>query len=226
MSQALWSDVDRYLADLLPEDPVLAAVLAASAAAGLPSISVSPVEGALLSLLARLRQARAILEIGTLGGYSTICLARGLAPGGRLTTLEANPTHAAVARANLARAGLADTVDVRLGPALDTLTALAREHAVFDLVFIDADKPGYPDYWRQVLELSRPGTLIVADNVVRDGAVADPHSPDVNVQGVRRYLALAAAEPRATTTVLQTVGAKGYDGMSLSLVVAPGPVHD
>jgi len=221
MSQALWSDVDRYLTNLLlPGDPVLAATLEASAAAGLPSISVSPTEGAFLSMLARLRQARAILEIGTLGGYSSICLARGLAPGGRLTTLEADATHAAVARSNLVHAGLADEVDVRLGPALETLKTLGQERAVFDLIFIDADKPGYPDYWRWALQLSRPGTLIVADNVVREGAVADPNSADASVQAVRRYLALVAAEPRVTTTVLQTVGAKGYDGMSLSLVVA------
>ncbi len=221
MPETKWAAVDRYVADLMhPADPVLEEVLRVSAVAGLPSISISPAQGKFLWMLARLQQARSILEIGTLGGYSTIWLARALPAGGRLITLEADLNHAAVARENMVRAGLADIVDIRVGQALETLPRLAAERAVFDLIFIDADKPGYPDYWRWVLKLSHRGTLIVADNVVRDGAVAVALSDDLNVQAVRQYHALVGAEPRVTATVLQTVGVKGYDGLSLALVTA------
>jgi predicted O-methyltransferase YrrM len=226
MPQEQWTAIDEYLTNLLlPPDPILEATLQASAEARLPAIAVSPPQGKLLFLLAQVQRARTILEIGTLGGYSTIWLARALPPGGHLVTLEAEPTPAVVARANIARADLADVVEVRLGPALDTLPRLeAERREPFDLIFIDADKPGYPEYWRWALRLSRRGSLIVADNVVREGAVADPQSTDPSVQAVRRYHALVAAEPRVTATVLQTVGTKGYDGLSLALVLKdPGP---
>jgi predicted O-methyltransferase YrrM len=219
MSQEQWTAVDRYITDLfIPSDSALDAALADSDAAGLPSIHVSPVQGKLLHLLARLQGARNILEIGTLGGYSTIWLARALPAGGRLITLEASPKHAEVARANIARAGLAEIVEVRLGKALDTLPQIA-DKGPFDLIFIDADKPGYPDYLPWALKLSRPGSLIIADNVVRKGGVADAANPDPNVQGVRRFSELLAGEPRVESTVLQTVGSKGYDGFAVSLVV-------
>jgi len=222
MTQQLWTSVDEYLGSLfLPSDPALDAAVAASHAAGLPTIAVSPTQGKLLYLLALARQAKSILEIGTLGGYSTIWLARALPPEGRLVTLEIDATHAEVARANIARAGLGAQVDVRLGPAIETLPRLASEGVgPFDLVFIDADKPGYPHYWPWALRLSRRGTLIIADNVVRDGAVADAGSADANVQGVRRYLDCVAAEPGVTGTVIQTVGVKGYDGLSFAVVTA------
>jgi predicted O-methyltransferase YrrM len=222
MSQELWSLVDNYINDLLvPSDPALEAALAASAEAGLPAINVAPNQGKLLQLLAQLQGARAILEIGTLGAYSTIWLARALPPGGRLITLEADPKHAEVARANIARAGLAGVVELRLGRALDTLPALLRERCgPFDLIFIDADKSGYPDYFAWALKLSRRGSLIVADNVVRKGAVADPASGDAMVQGVRRFTELVSAEPRVSATAIQTVGSKGYDGLAFALVIA------
>lgn len=220
MADPLWTSVDEFVSSLfLPEDPALDGAVEASEAAGLPAIAVSPAQGKLLYVLALAMQARRILEIGTLGAYSTIWLARALPPEGRLVTLELEPTHADVARANLARAGLGTQVEVRLGPALETLPHLVEEGAgPFDLVFIDADKPGYPRYWPWALRLSRPGTLIVADNVVREGAVADAGSADANVQGVRRYLECVASEPGVTGTVLQTVGVKGYDGLSLAVV--------
>jgi predicted O-methyltransferase YrrM len=220
MSQDQWTAVDRYVTDLfvVPE-PALENALATSAAADLPAINVSPAQGKLLHLLARAHGARNILEIGTLGGYSTIWLARALPAGGRLITLEANPKHAAVARANIAYAGLTRVVELRLGRAIETLPQLAAESlGPFDLIFIDADKPGYPDYLFWALELSQPGSLIIADNVVRNGEVANAASTDPNVQGVRRYNALLAAEPRVTATVLQTVGSKGYDGLAVALV--------
>lgn len=220
MSQDQWTAVDRYLAGLLlPNDPVLDAALSDSASHGLPAINVSPVQGKLLHLLARAQGAKRILEIGTLGGYSTIWLARALPAGGRLVTLEADPTHADVARANLDRAGLADVADVRVGPALDTLPSLAGEGA-FDFVFIDADKPNTADYFAWALKLSRVGSLIVVDNVVRTGAVADPADADPNVAGVRRGLEAMAAEPRVTATAIQTVGGKGYDGFAVALVIS------
>jgi predicted O-methyltransferase YrrM len=220
--QAQWTAVDDYFADLLlPADAALDAALAASDAAGLPRIAVSPLQGRLLYLLARFGRARRILEVGTLGGYSAIWLARALPPDGRLVSLELEPKHAQVARANLARAGLAGVAEVRVGPAADSLAQLEREGAApFDLIFIDADKTGYPDYWHAALKLARVGTLIVADNVVRKGAVADAASTDANVQGVRRYHELVAAEPRVQATGLQTVGVKGYDGFCIALVVA------
>jgi predicted O-methyltransferase YrrM len=222
MSQEQWTAVDRYLTDLfVPPDPALEAALQASAAAGLPAINVSPNQGKLLGLLARVRGARLILEVGTLGGYSTIWLARALPADGRLVTLEAEPKYAEVARANIARAGLAGVVELRLGPAQETLPRLAAEgRGPFDLIFIDADKQGYPDYLAWSLRLSRRGSLIVADNVVRKGVVADPATTDPLVQGVRRFNELLAAEPRVSATAIQTVGSKGYDGFAVALVTA------
>lgn len=220
MSQQQWTTVDDYYSDLLvPTDPVLDAVLAASEAGGLPAHNVAPNQGKLLMLLAQIQQARTILEIGTLGGYSTIWLARALPAGGRLITLEANPKHAEVARANIARAGLSEVVDLRVGRAIETLPQLT-DQAPFDLIFIDADKPSNPDYFTWALKLSRKGTLIIADNVVRDGAVIDADSDDPNVQGIRRFNELVAAEPRVSATAIQTVGSKGYDGFALILVTS------
>jgi predicted O-methyltransferase YrrM len=215
-----WRAVDRYFADLLlPADPALEAALEASAAAGLPPHEVAPNQGKLLELLARATGARTILELGTLGGYSTIWLTRALPAGGRLITLEGVPEYADVARANIAAAGLAEVVDVRAGRALDSLAQLADDGAgPFDLIFIDADKKGNPEYLAWALRLARAGTLIVADNVVRGGAVADAGSRDPSVQGVRRFLELVAAEPRVSATAIQTVGAKGHDGFVLALV--------
>jgi predicted O-methyltransferase YrrM len=220
MDQERWTAVDGYLSELFGDaDPVLEAALAASAAAGLPDIQVSPPQGRLLYLLARSVGARAVLEIGTLGGYSAIWLGRALPPGGRLLTLEAEPRHAEVARANLDRAGLSGVAEVRLGPAAESLAQLvAAGTDPFDLVFIDADKTGYPEYLSWALQLTRPGSLIIGDNVVRQGKVADADSDDASVQAVRRYLELVAAEPRLTATVLQMVGSKGYDGMAIALV--------
>jgi predicted O-methyltransferase YrrM len=222
MGHERWTAVDRYLTDLLvPADAVLDATLRANAATGLPPHDVSPTQGKLLHLLARLTRARAILEIGTLGGYSTIWLGRALAPGGRLTTLEADPRHGDVARANIARAGLADIVELRIGRALDTLPALAAEGREFDFVFIDADKPSNPDYLRWALRLARTGALVVADNVVRGGDVVDENVADASARGVRAMLALMAAEPRLSATAIQTVGSKGWDGFAIGIVGAP-----
>lgn len=220
MTQEQWTEIDRYFgAALIPPDPVLDGALEASDAAGLPQVSVSPPQGKLLMLLAMLMGARNVLEIGTLGGYSTIWLARALPEGGRVVTLEVEPKHAEVARANLARAGLADRVDVRVGRAVDTLPRVAAEGlGPFDLVFIDADKPSNPDYLAWALRLSRPGTLIVADNVVRGGAVVDPDSEDASVHGVRRMTEMIAADPRLTATAIQTVGGKGWDGFVFAMV--------
>ena len=218
--QEQWTAVDRYLTDLfVPPDPALEAALQASAAAGLPPIHVSPNQGKLLFLLAQVQAARNILEIGTLGGYSTVWLARALPGNGRLITLELDEKFAAVARANIARAGLAGVVELRLGPALETLPQLAAEgRGPFDLIFIDADKATYPDYFKWALKLSRRGSLIIADNIVRKGAVADAASSDPNVQGVRRFNELLAAEPRVSATAIQTVGSKGYDGLAFAIV--------
>jgi predicted O-methyltransferase YrrM len=215
-----WTDVDRYLVDLLvPSDPALDAALQASADAGMPPINVAPNQGKLLHLLARLRGAHTMLEIGTLGGYSTIWLARALPPDGRLITLEADPQHAAIARINIARAGLADVVDVRVGQALDTLPQLAAEAlAPFDLVFIDADKENTEAYLEWALRLTQPGSVIVLDNVVRNGTVSDATTTDPRIQAIRRGLAALAADPRVTTTAIQTVGSKGYDGLAIALV--------
>jgi predicted O-methyltransferase YrrM len=218
--QEQWTAVDRYITDLLvPEDPVLVGALDASAAAGLPSISVSPAQGKLLFVMATIMRARNILEVGTLGGYSTIWLARALPPDGRLTTLEVNPRHADVARGNFVLAGLAELIDVRVGPALETLPALVAEgRGPFDLIFIDADKTAYPEYFAYAVTLSRSGTLIIADNVVRDGAVVDAHSEDTAVRAVRRFNAAVAADHRVTATEIQTVGVKGYDGFAAIVV--------
>jgi predicted O-methyltransferase YrrM len=219
-NEVLWTAVDEYIAHLLiAPDPVLDAALAASAAAGLPAIAVSPPQGKQLMLLAGLAQARNILEIGTLGGYSTIWLARALPPGGRLITLESEPRHAEVARANIARAGLSDVVELRLGLALETLPVLAAERRdPFDVVFIDADKANIPEYFTWSLRLCRKGSVIIVDNVVRKGAVLDAASTNDDVLGVRRLNEVLAAEPRVTSTVIQTVGSKGYDGFALVLV--------
>jgi predicted O-methyltransferase YrrM len=219
-----WTAIDRYLTGLfVPPDPALDAALEASRAAGLPAINVSPGEGKLLHLLARSHGAKKILEIGTLGGYSTIWLARALPapPAGRLITLEFNPAHADVARANIARAGLSTSVDIRVGRAIDTLPRIEAEGAgPFDLIFIDADKPSNPDYLAWSLRLSRVGTLIIADNVVRGGDVLDAASSDASVRGIRRFNELLAAEPRVSATAIQTVGSKGHDGFALALVIA------
>jgi len=213
----LWENVDRYISETLVQpDDALAAALEASDAAGLPPISVSPAHGKLLWLLARTLGAKRILEIGTLGGYSTIWLARGMAPGGRLVTLEAVEKHAAVARSNLARAGLSAVVDVRVGQALATLPSIAGP---FDLAFIDADKQNNAEYFRWALKLSRPGGLIIVDNVVREGAVIDAGSGNAAVQGVRRLNDLIAKESRVSATAIQTVGVKGYDGFLVALVL-------
>jgi predicted O-methyltransferase YrrM len=220
--ESMWASVDEYLGGVVLEaDPALHEALRASEAAGLPAIQVSPLQGKLLHLLALTLGAHAILEIGTLGGYSTIWLARALAPGGRLITLEIDGKHAEVARANVARAGLERQVDVRLGPALETLPKLEREKAgPFDLIFIDADKPSGPDYFAWALKLARPGSLIIVDNVVREGAVADLANTDPNVVGSRRVLEAMAAEPRVSATVLQMVGGKSYDGMAIARVTS------
>ena len=219
-SEPLWDQVDAYLTGtFVPRDEVFAAALADSEKAGLPTIQVAPNQGRMLELFARMLGARRILELGTLGGYSTLWLARGLAPGGRIVTLEVDPKHADVARRNFERAGRAGAIELRLGAALETLPRMVEERAgPFDLVFVDADKPSLPDYFSWSLKLSRPGTLIVIDNVVREGDVVDATSADASVQGVRRMNERIAAEPRVTATTLQTVGGKGYDGLAFVLV--------
>ena len=219
--QDIWSRVDSYFGDLLtPPDEVLPAALAANKKAGLPPIDVTALQGKFLEFLVRISGARRILEIGTLGGYSTIWLARGLPDNGCIVSLELVPLHAEVARANLSRAGVLDCIDIRVGPAIESLQSLSESGvAPFDFIFIDADKQGYPDYLEWSLKLSRPGTVIVADNVVRDGKVVDAECADPNVQGVRRFAELLAADHRVSTTVLQTVGAKGYDGFALAVVL-------
>lgn len=221
MSDDQWTTVDHYITECLAlSDPALDAALAANAAASLPSIDVSPSQGRLLQLLAQLQGARRILEIGTLGGYSTICLARALPVGGRLVTLEVDAKHAEVARSNIARAGFADVVEIRVGPALETLAQMQDEGAEpFDMIFIDADKPNNPAYLGWALKFSRRGSLIICDNVVRDGAVADAESTDPGVRGARRLFEMLGAEPRLSATALQTVGFKGYDGFAMALVV-------
>jgi predicted O-methyltransferase YrrM len=224
MGKEQWAAVDRYITDLLlPSDPVLDAALEASEAAELPPINVTPSQGKFLHLLARIHGARNILEIGTLGGYSTIWLARALPADGHLITLELQPKHADVARANLERAGLTDVVTIRVGKAVETMAELASEGAgPFDLVYIDADKPSNPDYFQWALRLTRPGSVIVVDNVVRDGAVLDAASQDPAIQGTRQLNELMAAEKRVSATEVQTVGMKGYDGFALALVLADG----
>ncbi|MFJ3812748.1 O-methyltransferase [Streptomyces sp. NPDC090056] len=220
MTNPQWTDVDHYFTELLaPDDEALSAALAASTAAGLPEIAVAPNQGKLLHLLARVQGARSILEIGTLGGYSTIWLARALPADGRLITLEYDPAHADVARSNIARAGLDEVVEVRTGAALDSLPKLEAEGAgPFDLVFVDADKVNNPRYVEWALKLSRPGTVIVVDNVVRDGKVAAEHPDDPSVTGTRAMFDLVAREPRLDATAFQTVGTKGYDGLLVARV--------
>ena len=220
MAEDQWTAVDQYFSEsLLPSDSALESALEESAAAGLPAISVSPNQGKLLQMLAQIVGARSILEIGTLGGYSTIWLARGLRAGGRLITLEVDAKHADVARLNVSRAGLQNVVEVRIGNALEILPQLSAERlGPFDLIFIDADKPNIPAYFEWALKLSRPGALIVVDNVVRGGAVTDSNSSDPSVQGVRRFVELLGAQSSASGTAIQTVGIKGYDGFAIVLV--------
>jgi predicted O-methyltransferase YrrM len=221
-NQEQWNAVDEYISSqLVPSDAALDAATAASAAAGLPSIAVAPNQGKLLGLLVQSLGARRVLEVGTLGGYSSIWLARALQPGGQLITLELEPKHAEVARKNLARAGVAERVDVRVGRAVDTLQQLiAAKPEPFDFIFIDADKASLPEYFRLSLELSRVGTVILIDNVVRKGAVVDPNTTDANVIGVRRLNERIAAERRVNATAIQTVGSKGYDGFAYVLVTS------
>ncbi len=216
--EAIWRAVDHYIAaSLLPEDSVLEGALKANKAAGLPAIDVSPAQGALLNLLVRMSGARRVLEIGTLGGYSTIWIARGLPAGGRLVTLEYSDKHAEVARGNVRRAGLEEIVDLRVGAALETLPGLAGE-APFDFVFIDADKPNNPGYIEWAPKLGRPGTVLVVDNVIRDGEVIQANSDNRNVQGSRAAFAALAGAPGVSATALQTVGAKGYDGFIIAIL--------
>lgn len=221
MTENRWAEVDNFIADLFVNpDPVLDAALEASEKAGLPKIEVSPSYGKLLFLLAKMIGARKILEIGTLAGYSTIWLARALPKDGRLVTLEFDPKHAKVARTNVDRAGLAAIVDVRVGRALDTLPKIAAAgEGPFDLIFLDADKPNNPAYFEWALKLSRKGSLIVADNVVRFGALIDDKSSDASVKGVRNFIEIIALEKRVNATAIQTVGVKGHDGFALALVI-------
>jgi predicted O-methyltransferase YrrM len=218
--QGTWTAVDDYVSGLLaPHDDALEAAIDASDAAGLPAIQVSPPQGKLLALLARSIGARTALEFGTLGGYSTIWLGRALAGDGRLVSLEADPAYAEVARSNVERAGLVELVEIRVGPALETLPVLEREGAgPFDLVFIDADKVNTPEYFVWSLERTRPGGLIVADNVIRGGALVDEGNEDPAIAAQRRFHEMLAAEPRVEATTIQTVGGKGYDGFSIALV--------
>ena len=222
MSGPHWAAVDDYIDDhLLAQDDALDAALAANAAGGLPAIDVSAAQGKMLHLFAQMAGARRILEVGTLGGYSTIWLARALPEGGRLVTLELEPNHAEVARANIAAAGLADRVDVRTGPAIETLDAMiAVGEGPFDLIFIDADKPSNVAYLRAAIALGRPGTVIVVDNVVRDGGVVDAASSDPSIQGTRALFEAITAEPGLSATAVQTVGAKKWDGFLLAVLGA------
>jgi predicted O-methyltransferase YrrM len=218
-----WAAVDNYFGDLMiGEDPVLDAALAASDAAGLPPIAVSPTLGKLLHLLARATGARRILEVGTLGGYSTIWLGRALPAGGHLISLEAVTKHAEIARSNVAAAGLSEVVDIRIGPALEALPKLAAEQGdPFDLIFIDADKENNPAYFDWAIRLARPGSMIIVDNVVRDGKVLDANHPDSRVQGSRQFAELVGSQNRASATTLQMVGVKGWDGFTLAVVNDP-----
>jgi predicted O-methyltransferase YrrM len=219
--RSVWTQVDDYLGNLLvPADEKLDGALKVNQDAGLPPIDVSPLLGKFLHLLVRISAARSVLEIGTLGGYSTIWLARALPDGGRLVSLELDPRHADVATVNLHNAGVLDRVDMFVGQAADSLPILeASGDGPFDFIFIDADKESYPEYLDWALKLSHPGTVIVADNVVRDGKVVEPDIADPRIQGVRRFLEKLAADPRLSATALQTVGAKGYDGFAIAVVV-------
>jgi predicted O-methyltransferase YrrM len=220
VSEAQWTSVDRYITDqLVPSDAALDAALASSAANGLPAINVAPNQGKLLQVLARSIGARRILEVGTLGGYSTIWMARALPADGKVITLEYDPKHADVARANIERAGLGHLVDIRLGKAIDTLPRIAAEKLEpFDFVFIDADKPGNADYFAWAMKLTHVGSVIIVDNAVRNGGVIDP-AGDANVQGARRLYEAMANEPRVSATAVQTVGSKGYDGFAIAVVI-------
>ena len=220
MDKELWTSVDNYLSDtLVHPDQALNDAVEANVRASLPSIDVTPNQGKLLHLLARIQGATRILEIGTLGGYSTIWLARALPPNGKLITLELDPAHATVAAANIQRAGLSSLVDLRVGPALDSLARLHAEKAApFDLIFLDADKPNNPVYLEWAIRLSRPGTIIIGDNVIRDGEILDPNNTDPRVTGTRTFLEKLGAHPRLDATALQTVGSKGYDGFAIALV--------
>ena len=220
MPQETWSAVDSYITDtLIAADPILEAALAANAAAGLPSIDLAPNQGKFLHLLARIQGAKRILEIGTLGGYSTIWLAGALPPGGTLVTLEFSPEHAAVASKNIAYAGLSDKVSVMVGAGVESLRSLSEKRAEpFDFVFIDADKKTYPEYLTLSLELCRAGAVIVGDNIIRRGKMADIASTDPDVIGLRQYFDLLANNPRLDSTAIQTVGSKGWDGFSITLV--------
>ena len=220
MTETLWTAVDHYIDGMLvPADAALDAAIETSNAAGLPPISVTPSQGKLLYLLARIPGARKILEIGTHGGYSTIWLARALPAGGRLITLESDPRHADIARKNILRAGLGGLVELRVGLALEVLPRVAAEGGgAFDLTFIDADKKNIPAYFAFALKLSRRGSVIIVDNVVRDGRVIDALSSDPDILGIRRFNDMLAAEPRVSATAIQTVGAKGHDGFAIALV--------
>lgn len=220
MSSKTWTAVDDYIVSSLFEaDPALDAVLAANREQGLPAIDVSAAQGKLLSLLVRIRGAKRVLEIGTLGGYSTIWMARGLPADGKVVTLELDPHHAKVARSNFERAGVSGKIDLRIGPALQSLAALDSENAgPFDLIFIDADKPNNPNYLDWAMKLSRPGTVIVCDNVIRDGAVVKHNSGDANVEGARAAFSFIGGDKRLDGTAIQTVGAKGYDGFAVAIV--------
>ena len=219
--QETWAAVDSYFGELLaPEDEALKECMEANRASGLPSIDVPALLGKFLDLMVRISGAQRVLEIGTLGGYSTTWLARALPEGGQVVTLEIDPRHAEIAAKNLERAGVLARVKIMLGPALETLTALHRDAAgPFDLVFIDADKKSMPEYLDWALKLSRPGTVIIADNVVRDGKVLDPKSADPDIQGVRRMTEMMASNPRLTATAIPTVGARGYDGFAVAVVL-------
>jgi len=219
--QERWTQVDRYLSDLLaPSDDALTAVIEANHEADLPAIDVPATLGKFLSLLVTISNAKRVLEIGTLGGYSTIWLARAVSKDGRVVTLELDPRHAGIARENFARAGVAERIELRVGPAIESLRELHEAYAEpFDFIFIDADKKSLPEYLDWSLKLARKGTILVADNVIRDGEVMDAKSADPNVQGVRRYLELVAANPRLSATALQTVDGKGYDGFAMAVVL-------
>lgn len=219
MTQEQWTTVDQYITDLLiPPDPALDTTMQSAVDAGMPAISVAPNQGKFLSIWAQSIRAKHILEIGTLAGYSTIWLGRALPADGKLISLEINPQYAEIARANVERAGLSTVVDIRVGNALDTLPQLASE--TFDLVFIDADKVNTPAYFEWALKLTRRGSLIIVDNVIRNGNVIDANTTDPNIQGIRRFNELLASEPRVTATAIQTVGSKGYDGLAVVLVVS------
>jgi predicted O-methyltransferase YrrM len=227
LNLAIWTAVDHYFAEeLVPSDAALDQALAMSEAAGLPPHHVAPNQGKLLQLLAQMQGASRILEIGTLGGYSTIWLARAVPQDGCVITLEANPKYAEVAAQNLTRAGLADIVQIQVGLAIDSLNAMVQTGVEpFDLIFIDADKPSNPEYLAASLKLSRPGTVIIGDNVVRAGEVVNADSADPKVQGVRRFCELMAVEPRLSATAIQTVGSKGYDGFAIARVSHGGPLN-